>query len=172
MIAKKLTTILSLAAVVLALAACDSRAATPTPGDNTPISPAGTATIPANATMMPGALLTFTKTGGVAGFNTILTVQESGEYDLVGRGQQPKTGKLDGAKLNDLKQQLDAVRGLTGLKEEYDRGNVADDIYETVTFDQDGTPKTVTVAEIGGKDMAPEPLQKLIATINSIVETQ
>jgi hypothetical protein len=183
MIAKKLTTLLSLAALVLMLAACDSQPArpttpgvsdsgTPTPGDDIPISPAETATIPANATTTPGVLLTFTKTGGFAGFNTTLTVQQTGEYALAERGQQPKSGKLDDAKLSDLKAQLDAVRGLGDVEDKYDQGNVADDIYRTVTFDQNGTLKTVTVAEQGGKDLAPEELQKLIATINSIVETQ
>lgn len=183
MIAKKLITLISLAALLLVLAACDTRGAapttpgvadlgTPTPGDDIPISPAETATIPANATSTPGLLLTFTKTGGFAGFNTTLTVQDTGEYTLAERGQAPKSGKLDDAKLNDLKQQLDAVRSLTDLKEEYDQGNVADDIYRTVMFDQDGKLKSVTVAEQGGMDITPEPLQQLITTINSIVETQ
>ena len=183
MITRKLTTFLALAALLLVLAACDSQASTPstpgvvdngtaTPGEDIPISPSETATMPANATAAPGMLLTFTKTGGFAGFNTTLTVQDTGEYTLSERGQQPKTGKLDDAKLSDLKQQLDAVRGLGDLKDKYDQGNVADDIYRTVTFAQDGTLKSVTVAEISGKDTTPAELQKLIATINSIVETQ
>jgi hypothetical protein len=179
---RNLTLIVSLAALILLLAACDSKPAapttpgvsdngTPTPGDDIPISPAETATVPANATMMPGALLGFTKSGGFAGFNTVLTVQDSGDYTLVERGQAPKTGKLDDAKLNDLKQQLDAVRALPDLKDKYDEGNVADDIFRTVTFDQNGTLRSVTVAEVGSKDV-PAQLQQLITTLNSIVETQ
>ncbi|MDQ3929345.1 MAG: hypothetical protein M3328_09380 [Chloroflexota bacterium] len=183
MIAKKLATIASLAALVLALAACDSQPAapttpgvsdigTPTPGNDIPISPADTATIPANATAAPGSLFSYQMTGGFAGFNTTLTVQGTGEYTLTERGEQPKTGKLDEAKLNEIKQQLDAVRGLSDLKDEYNEGNVADDIYRTLIFDQSGTLKAVTVAEQGGKNTAPQPLQQLIDTINSFVESQ
>lgn len=183
MIAKKLATIVSLAALSLALAACDSQPAapttpgvsdsgTPTPGEDIPISPSDTATVPANATAAPGSLLTYQMTGGFAGFNTTLAVQESGEYTLTERGEQPRSGKLEDAKLNEIKQQLDAVRGLADLKEEYDEGNIADDIYRTVIFDQNGTLKTVTVAEQGSQDITPAPLQQLIGTINSFVEAQ
>jgi hypothetical protein len=182
MILKKLTTLAATTAILMVLASCDSQPAapttpgvsnigTPTPGDDIPISPADTATVPANATMTPGTLLTFNLSGGFAGFNTTLVLQDSGEYNLTKRGEQPETGKVEEAELTKIKQQLDAVRGLGDLKAEYDQGNVSDDFYRTITFDQKGTLKTVMVAEQGGRDITPVPVQQLMASINRLIET-
>lgn len=181
MIAKKLSILAAMSALIVLLAACNSQPAspttpgvsdigTPTAGNDIPISPADTATIPANATMAPGTLLTFSITGGFAGFNTVFTLQESGDYTLNKRGEQPKSGKLNSGDIAKVKQQLDAARSIGDLKERYDQGNVADDIYRTVMFDQNGSLKSVTVAEQGGKGLAPAPLQQLIATVNDFTE--
>ena len=183
MTAKKLLTLASMATLLMILAACDAQPAAPTtpgvsdagtstPGDDIPISPSDSPTVPANATMPAGMLLTFSKTGGFAGFNTTMMLQETGEYTLTERGQAPKEGKLDEAQLNEIKQQLDAVRGMTDLQEEYNSGNVADDIYRSITFSQDNALKTVTVAEVGGQGITPAPVQQLVGTLTGIVESQ
>jgi hypothetical protein len=168
MIAKKLTTLVAMATLLAVLAACDGQTASPSP---TAVSNTGTATPQPNVTVTPGTLLTYSMTGGIAGFNTTLVLEDSGEYTVTERGGQPKSGKLEDALLNKIKQQLDSVRSLSGLKAEYDEGNVSDDIYRTVTFERDGTPVTVMVADVGSGDDVPAPLQQLIATVRSVAET-
>jgi hypothetical protein len=168
MIAKKLTTLVAMATLLAVLAACDGQAASPTP---TGVSNSGTATPQPNVTVSPGTLLTYSMTGGIAGFNTTLVLEESGEYTVTERGGQPTSGKVETTLLNKIRQQLDSVRSLSGLKAEYDEGNVSDDIYRTITFERDGTPVTVMVADVGSGDDVPAPLQQLIATVRSVAET-
>ncbi|MDQ5824042.1 MAG: hypothetical protein M3441_07500 [Chloroflexota bacterium] len=168
MIAKKLTTLVAMAALLSVLAACDGQAASPTP---TGVSNTGTATPQPNVTVTPGTLLTYNMSGGIAGFNTTLVLEESGEYTVTERGGQPTSGKLEDAVLNKIKQQLDAVRSLSDLKAEYDEGNVSDDIYRTVTFERNGVPVTVMVADVGSGDDVPAPLRQLITTVSSLAET-
>ncbi|MDQ3704823.1 MAG: hypothetical protein M3437_06290 [Chloroflexota bacterium] len=168
MIAKKLTTLVAVAALLTVLAACDGQTASPTP---TGVSNTGTATPQPNVTVAPGTLLTYNMSGGIAGFNTTLVLEESGDYTVTERGGQPTSGKLEDTLLNKVKQQLDAVRGLSDLKAEYDEGNVSDDIYRTITFERNGTPVTVMVADVGSGDDVPAPLQQLIATVRSVAET-
>lgn len=168
MIAKKLITLLVMATLLTVLAACDGQAASPTP---TGVSNPGTATPPPNVTVTPGTLLTYNMSGSIAGFDTTLVLEDSGDYTVTERGGQPTSDKLDDALLNKIRQQLDAVRSLSNLKAEYDEGNVSDDIYRTVTFERNGVPVTVMVADIGSGDDVPRPLQQLITTISSLVET-
>lgn len=168
MIAKKLTTLVAMAALLVVLAACDGQTASPTP---TGVSNSGTTTTAPNVTVTPGTLLTYSVSGGIAGFNTMLVLEDSGEYTVTQRGGQPTSGKLEDALLNKIKLQLDAVRSLANLKAEYDEGNVSDDIYRTVTFERNGAPVTVMVADVGSGDDVPRPLQQLITTVRSLAET-
>ena len=168
MIAKKLITLAAMATLLTVLTACDGQTASPSP---TAVSNTGTATAQPNVTVTPGTLLTYNMSGGIAGFNTTLVLEDSGDYTLTERGGQPTTGKLEDALLNKIKMQLDAVRSLTDLDAEYDEGNVSDDIYRTVTFERNGTPTTVMVADVGSGDNVPEPLRQLIASVRSVAET-
>lgn len=161
----KLIYLASLAAMLMILAACGI-------SDSGTLTPVASPTGPAGATVSPGVLLTFSKTGGIDGINTTLTLQESGEYTLTERGQDARNGKVDDAQLNNIRQQLDAVRSLPNLEDEYDNSNVADDFYDSVTFTLNGSLKTVTVAEIGGQDLTPVPVQQLVNTLAGIVEAQ
>src|SRR3712207_753796 len=115
MIAKKLTTLIGLGALLMVLTACDGQPAAPTAvGSNT-----ATATTPSSTTVAGGTLLTYSMTGGIAGFNTVLVLQDSGDYTLTERGSQPTSGKLEDATLNKIRQELDAVRSITDLQETY-----------------------------------------------------
>ncbi|HEX8597438.1 MAG TPA: hypothetical protein VF952_02885 [Chloroflexia bacterium] len=168
MIAKKLTTLAAMATLLAVLAACDGQPASPA---TTAVSNTGTATPQPNVTMTPGTLLTYNMSGGIAGFNTTLVLEESGDYTVTERGGQPTSGKVEDALLDKIKLQIDAVSSLSDLKAEYDEGNVSDDIYRTVTFERNGTPTTVMVADVGSGDNVPAPLRELIASVRSVAET-
>ncbi|MDQ3928589.1 MAG: hypothetical protein M3328_05510, partial [Chloroflexota bacterium] len=103
-------------------------------------------------------------------FNTTYVLQSSGDYVLTGRAGRATTGTLDQATVDKIRQQVDAVRSIPDLQLTYDEGNVADDIYRTVTFERDGMPVAVVVAEQGGKDITPASLQQLITTLRDLVE--
>ncbi|MEA2573579.1 MAG: hypothetical protein QOH93_877 [Chloroflexia bacterium] len=171
MITRKLTTIVAFAALLMVLAACDLQPASPTAVPSS----TSTVAVPPNVTvspgtLAPGALLAYGVTGGIAGFNSALVLEDSGNYTGMSLNGEPKSGTLDQATLGKIKGQLDAVRSMADLQLSYDNGNVADDIYRTVTFESNGTPVAVMVAEQGGKDITPAPLQQLISTLRDAFE--
>lgn len=118
-------------------------------------------------TMIPGTLIVFTTSGGFAGIQQVLTISDTGEVTFTDRGQPGKTGKLDSKQLSDLKSRIEAAGGIT-LKDRYDNGNVADDIYRGVTFAHAGVSQSSIVAEVGSNGTAPAELQALIDMLRGI----
>ena len=69
-------------------------------------------------------------------------------------GVTSKKQNLDATTYSALLQQVDAA-DFFNLKDTYDKGGVADDIYYTVTVKEPRRSKTVKVAQVGGKALAP-----------------
>jgi hypothetical protein len=131
--------------VVLALAACGS-SATPTPAD-------------------PPPSVTMETTGGVAGVHKTLEVTPGkAKYTS---GTTSKEQEVDTATYNTLVQGVNNA-DFFNLKDSYDNGGVADDIYYTITVKEGPQMKTVKVAQVGGKDVTPEPLQAVISQMTTI----
>jgi len=141
--------------VVLALAACDS-SATPTP---------------ATPPFMQASSVTMETTGGVAGVHKILEVT-NGKAKYTS-GTTSKEQVVDTATYNTLVQEVSNA-DFYNLKDSYDNGGVADDIYYTVTLkdtysvNEGPRFKTVKVAQAGGKDVTPKALGDLITQLNNI----
>ena len=178
---KRLYVALVLIAIGAVLAACNNNpgatavpataGATTTTGgsDATATQQPNAGTPVAETTVAPDVLVKYQKSGGLAGVLTVLTVKKDGETVRTDRASTIKQGKLTGDELNLVNQQLNAVRKLTNLQASYDQGGVADDIYQTVIFDQNGTTLSVTVAQVGSKGTAPPDLQALIGTLDGLL---
>jgi hypothetical protein len=54
------------------------------------------------------------------------------------------------------------------LQESYDKGGVADDTFYSITVNDGSRARTVKVAQVGGKDVTPKPLQHLISQLTNI----
>ncbi|MEO8287626.1 MAG: protealysin inhibitor emfourin [Chloroflexota bacterium] len=143
--------VVSIVALLL-MAACDSGV------QNTPTSPP-----PAAAT------ITLETSGGIAGIHKVLTIDPTGAATY-SAGSTSKTGQIPPADHNQMLQQLTKA-DFFNLKDTYDNGNVADDFYYKITVKQTDKAKTVTVAEVGGKDLTPQALQDLITQLNSFQDT-
>src|SRR4051794_14214956 len=117
--------------VLSLLAACQSgAAATPTPEPFTPIVPAtSTPAVPAST----APLITFETTGGIAGIQEKMVIQENGDVVVTARGAETGRGHLDATRLAGLKTKLDMIH-FFDLKDKYDEGGVADDRYMTLTY--------------------------------------
>lgn len=174
MLIKRLYLVVIVVGMMLVMAACDmGTAAQPTAVVGAPTAvlnvPTTTGSTPnQEATMTAGTLVVFRTRGGIAGMDKVLTISDTGETTLTDRGKPVSAGKLDDKQLSDLKAQVEAASKLT-LKDRYDNGNVADDIYRKITFTQNGSTKSVTVAEVGSGADVPAELQTLVATLKSLV---
>lgn len=185
MLIERLFSAVALAGLMLMIAACDvGTAAPPTAIIGTPTAmlevpttgttptlentPTVTVEMPTpripEATMPAGTLVVFSTSGGIAGMQKVLTISDAGETITTDRGKQVKTGKLDSKQLSDLKAQLDAASRIS-LKDRYDNGNVADDIYQKVAFTWNGTMRCVLVAQMGNGGDVPDELQTLITML-------
>jgi hypothetical protein len=174
---KRLYVAFVLMALGAVLAACNNNSgATTVPavtaGEATATQQPDAGTPVAETTVAPDVLVKYQKSGGLAGILTVLTVKKDGETVRTDRAQTIKQGKLTDDELNLVNQQLNAVRKLTNLQASYDQGGVADDIYQTVIFDQNGTTLSVTVAQVGSKGTAPPDLQALIGTLDGLLSNK
>jgi len=147
----------------LALAACNSEpTATPTPiSQPTPTNPAAGTPRPQTP-----ATITFDTSGGIAGIHKTLEITPQAEATYTS-GVTIKKQNLDATTYSALLQQVDAA-DFFSLKDNYDKGGVADDIYYSVTVKEPRRSKTVKVAQVGGKALAPQGLRDLIAQLNTI----
>ena len=132
------------------------------------------APVPSQPTMTPAAPLSATivyeYSGGIAGFRKQLTIAAGGGVTLQDRGRVVGTMQLPKERLSSLVKQFEAV-DFYNLKEKYEdeAHMVADDTYSTLTFTQGGRTKTVTVAMVGGSDLAPRGLMEVISELAQIV---
>ena len=161
-----------LAAALLALAACDTGpAAQPTattpPAEATPTAAAAGATptssAPAETTIV------FETSGGIAGMMKRMDIDPTGQASLT----DPRMGRpgvatpLDVGRYNELLTLIEKA-DFFNLQDEYNSGNVADDFIYTVTVTQDGRTKSVVVYDVGGRDLAPQPLLDLVDRLKEI----
>jgi hypothetical protein len=131
------------------LAACDM-GASPTA---TPAAPAVTPTT-----------FILESTGTIAGIQQLLTVTESRNATFKD-GDNPETSSTVSEKqYADLVAQVENA-DFFNLQDRYDSGTVADDKYYALTVKQGPQSKTVIVAEVGGKDLAPQALKDLITML-------
>jgi hypothetical protein len=105
--------------------------------------------------------------GGIAGFRRVLTISEEGDARLTDKGVDLAVRELDSATIGKLRDHFKAA-GFFDLKDQYDQGNVADDIFKTITYTEGERSKTVTVASEGGKGITPPGLQKLVAALDEV----
>ena len=128
----------------------------------------------AEPTALPDSntVFTFLVSGGIAGMRIQLDIAPGGEatVSIPGSERPTITQKLPPDVYGAL---LDALResNFFDLEEKYDNGNVADDIYYTITVRQGDRTKTVTVAQVGGKDLTPASLQTLIDRLTNIEQS-
>jgi hypothetical protein len=143
----------------LVLSACD----VPMLPTTTPLP---TATESGTATAS-SALVVYGVSGGIAGFRRVLTISEEGDARLTDKGVDLAVRELDAATVTRLRDLFKAA-GFFELKDQYDQGNVADDIYKTITYTEGGRSKIVMVASEGGKGITPPALQTLVAALDEV----
>lgn len=102
--------------------------------------------------------------GTIAGIHHLLKIDESRNSSFTD-GRNPMTsGSVTEEQYAALVAQVTKA-DFFNLKPDYDFGGIADDRYYTVTIKQGTQSKSVTVAEIGGKDLTPQALTDLIAQL-------
>ena len=151
---RRFLSVIIMAGVLMALAACDMGA-----------QPTATPVVPA---VTPTTFILETS-GTIAGIKQTLTIGESRNGSFKeGDGDNPeKVFTVSEQQYADLVGQV-AKADFFNLADRYDSGTVSDDRYYTLTVKQGSQSKTVVVAEIGGKDLAPKELLDLITMLVNI----
>ncbi|MEO5953818.1 MAG: hypothetical protein ABIQ44_15250 [Chloroflexia bacterium] len=142
--------------LVAALAACDSGGA-PT------ATPTATTVVPTTT----GTLFMLDTSGTIAGIHQLFKIDEARHAKFSDGSNPVKTGTITEKQFADLMAQVTKA-DFFNLKPDYDSGGVADDKYYTVTVKQGTQAKSITVAEIGGKDLTPQALSDLIAMLVAV----
>lgn len=174
-----------LAGMLLLLAGCavipttpdpvaTSQLATPVPQPARTISPQATPEAsswepPVPPSHTPGPrqpVITFQVSGGITGRATVFHFWDTGEIDK--NDGQPSVRVASGDYYHLMS--LITAADFFNLKDKYDSGNVSDDIYDTITVNRNGHTRTVSVAELGGRNLAPLSLLDLIADIRRLAE--
>jgi hypothetical protein len=109
-------------------------------------------------------------TGGVAGQDTHLGIGKGTIKYNDGKNAANKNQPLSSDTYNAVVQQINAA-DFFNLKDAYDNGGVVDDVYYIITVQDDTRSKSVKVAQQGGKDITPKPLQDLITQLNNLQST-
>jgi hypothetical protein len=163
LIPRKFVLIMIAISLILVVAACDN-SATPPAGNNN--SPGGSRSpVAPPATPAPrSTVITFETTGGVAGVHKLLEISQ-GKAKFKS-GAVSKGGDVADGTYNSLLQQIKTA-DFFNLKDSYDNGKVSDDIYYNITVKEPTRTKTIKVAQVGGKDITPKPLQDLITQLNN-----
>ena len=163
MIRKTILMSIAIIALVPFLAACDATA------------PAVQPTAIPTQTQPPPSPPTDTRifyqyTGGIAGFNKELVIGPNGNARLSNKDGHAGRLNLGRARHAQLIKRFDDAH-FFDLDERYEKNDriVPDDIYLTIIFSQGERTKTVTVAQIGGQEVTPQPLKELIAELDKIV---
>jgi hypothetical protein len=148
---------------LIALVACDAGApvlqpsATPTQAESTP--PPSTDT-----------RIFYQYTGGIAGFRKELVIGPNGKARLADKDVQVGRIELGKERYAQLIKQFEDAR-FFNLLDRYEKSDmvVDDDIYLTISFSQGDRTKSVTVAQLSGQEITPQPLKDLIAELDKIV---
>jgi len=130
---------------------------------------------PTAGPLVVGSPITFLESGGYVGIRRTLTLGPTGAALVTDdRGVPAATWQVPADQWAALQAQIAAINFAT-LAARYDQGNVADDIYWTVTVQQGGQTRSVFVAAAGGESITPAGLKDLIATLrrlSSATQTQ
>lgn len=102
--------------------------------------------------------------GGIAGFDSRLTVDQSGHFSLTDRGRAVAQGTLTQAELDGLNEQLTRVPWDT-LQSRYDAPEVRDDLSHRIALSQGGKTREVTAA---GTAQAPPELRGLVDYLEAL----
>ncbi len=144
--------VLGLVFLAMVLAACDS-GGSPTA---TPVVPAATPTT-----------FILETSGTIAGIRQTLTVGEARNASFKDGDAPEKTSTIPEQQYAGMVAQV-VKADFFNLEERYDSGTVSDDRYYALTVKQGSQSKTVTVAEIGGKDLTPQALSDLITMLLNV----
>ena len=160
------TTLLGLLLLVpaLLLTACG---AGPTPVPTIPAPTPQTAPSP-SPSAGEQALIIYEVSGGIAGMQRMLAISGNGDAVVTEHGTVVSTGKISSSQLEGLQAQLTRINFFQ-LKDRYDQGGVADEVFTTITYYQGGQSKSVTVAEVGGAKVAPPDLNALILQLRQLL---
>jgi hypothetical protein len=113
------------------------------------------------------AKITYEVTGGIAGIKRTLLVGPAGQARLIEGSSNSGPVRLTAERLAQLKSKLDAA-GFFNLQDHYGTGTVSDDFILTLSLTQDILTKTVTVEQIGGQGVTPQPLLDLISDLETL----
>jgi hypothetical protein len=113
------------------------------------------------------AKITYEVTGGIAGIKRTLLVGPAGQARLIEGSNNSGPIRLTAERLTQLKSKLDAA-GFFNLQDHYGTGTVSDDFILTLSLTQDTLTKTVTVEQIGGQGVTPQPLLDLISDLEAL----
>ncbi len=141
----------------------------PTPPTTTPVTaPTGVPTSMPTTTASPDApTITLETTGTIAGIRELLSIDPNRNTEFSTRQTPVTHNNITPQQYADLEAQIRKA-DFFNLKDNYDTGNVSDDRYYKITVQQGGKAKTVTVAEVGGESITPQPLLDLIKMLVKI----
>jgi hypothetical protein len=144
-----------------------------TPGTSTtpsPSTPGGTPTGTGSGDRFDNGTITYQVLGGVAGLNSTLTIQPNGAATYFERGELAGSTTLSQEVMARLREQM-AAAGFLRLRDKYEEiGTVSDEIYHTIVFTAPGVSKSVVVAEMTGRKLAPQSLLTLLDLLPGIAE--
>ena len=106
-------------------------------------------------------------TGTIAGIRELLSIDPNGNTEFSTRQTPVTHNTITPKQYAELEAQIRKA-DFFNLKDNYDMGNVSDDRYYKITVQAGGKAKTVTVAEVGGESITPQPLLDLIKMLVNI----
>lgn len=147
-------------AALLLLAACNS--------SDMPTLPVPDPT-PTNTASPLASTIGYQYAGGIAGFQKEMTIAPGGFTTLLDRGKAVGTLRLPPDRTANLLRLFEEA-DFYNLEEHYENKDriVADDTYTTLSLTQGDRAKEVTVAMVGGAEMAPRPLLDLISEVAKV----
>ncbi|HEY3364359.1 MAG TPA: hypothetical protein VGK74_04845 [Symbiobacteriaceae bacterium] len=108
--------------------------------------------------------ITYSRSGGIAGFDQQLTIGTDGSYNIIDRGRKTVSGKLPGAELKALRERVAAVQWAQ-MAPKYINPEIADAIFEGVAIDIDAHSYTTLVGTGGAP---PAELRQLLQLLMQI----
>ncbi len=163
MIRKIVFIVISIITLLTLLAACDAGAPA--------VQPTATSTqTEASPPPATNTMISYQYTGGIAGFRKELVIGPNGKARLNDRGVEVGRIELGKDRHAQLIKRFEDIR-FFDLQERFEKSDVvvSDDIYVTISLTQGERTKSVTVAQIAGQEVTPQPLKDLIAELDKIV---
>ncbi|MDF2626230.1 MAG: hypothetical protein K0R39_61 [Symbiobacteriaceae bacterium] len=111
--------------------------------------------------------ITYSYTGGVAGFDQSITIAANGAYTLKEAGRPDRTGRLTSADIKSLRDLAGAI-SWGAVAEKYDDPRVADAIFEGLSVE---VGKTVYQTKVGTGGQPPSEVAQLLGKLKTILDT-